>query len=137
MLCVPVEIRKSVIHGYGVFALRDIHREEVVWQFAPGVDRVVPELGVKYAEPSVRVYILERGFINPTNPNETVLCIDEAQFMNFPPRGKEANTKLGGMLDGQYLLVAAEPIPAGTEITVPPESDFDYERKMKAHESSG
>jgi len=133
MLTVPIEIRKSEIHGYGVFALRNIPKEAVIWMFTPGLDRVISLLGVKNAEPSIRAYVMERGFINPQEPDDIVVCVDEAQFMNFPRRGEPSNTKLGGILDGQYLILAAEKILAGTEITVPPESDADYNRKMDWH----
>ena len=132
MLTIPVQIRKSNIHGSGVFAARDIHSDEVVWQFTPGLDTVVGAYVLKYADPDVRNYIMERGFVNPLHPEDWVVCVDEAQFLNFPRRDEDANTKLGGLLDGQYLLLARVNIPAGTEITVPPESDFDYERKMQA-----
>jgi hypothetical protein len=134
MLSVPVEIRKSSIHGFGVFAARDIDSGSVVWQFTPGLDRVVADYALKHAEPHSREYVMERGFINPTQPDEWVVCVDEAQFMNFPRHGEDANTILGGMLDGQYLLLASVNIPAGTEITVPPESDFDYTRKLSLYE---
>jgi len=135
MLSLPVEIRKSPIHGYGVFALTDIRQGRIVWQFTPGLDRVLSVFAVKNADPQSRDYMLERGYINPREPEDLVICVDEAQFMNFPRRGEKANTELGGSVDGQSLLIASENIPAGTEITVPPESDLDYERKMKQHET--
>ena len=135
MLTVPVEIRKSEIHGQGVFAKRDIRQGAIVWQFSPGLDRVVSLYAVESAEPRSRKYIMERGFIDPDKPEEVVICIDESQFMNFPRVGIAANTALGAVLDGQHLLLAAEDILAGTEITVPPESDLDYDRKVKQHEA--
>jgi hypothetical protein len=63
-----------------------------------------------------------------------VICVDEAQFLNFPRVGESANLCLGGLQDGEHLLLAAVDIPAGTELTVPPESDTDYARKMKSYE---
>jgi len=137
MLTVPVEIRKSEIHGYGVFARRDIPAGTVIWQFTPGLDRVVSVFATENAEPRIRGYIMERGYVNPLELDDVVICVDEAQFLNFPKRGQMANTKLGGSIDGQNLILAAENILAGTEMTVPPESDGDYERKMKQHESQG
>lgn len=135
MLVVPVEIRKSEIHGYGIFALEDIRHGTVIWQFTPGLDRVTSIFAIRNAEPRVRDYVMERGFINPQEPDEVVICVDEAQFCNFPKPSDLANTELGGVIDGQNLLLAAEDIMAGTEITVPPESDLDYSRKMKQHEA--
>lgn len=135
MLTVPVEIRKSDIHGYGTFAQTLIKKGAVVWNYTPGLDQVVALYAIETADPRARNYAMDRGFINPDRIDEIVICVDEAQFMNFPRRGEPANTMLGGKLDRQYLLLAATDIPAGAEITVPPESDFDYERKMKQHES--
>jgi len=135
MLTVPVEIRNSEIHGQGVFAKCDIRQGAIVWQFTPGLDRVVSLYAVESAEPRSRKYVLERGFIDPIEPDDVVICVDAAQFMNFPPEGIAANTELGAILDGQHLLLAAEDILAGTEITVPPGSDLDYVRKMKQHEA--
>lgn len=135
MLTVPVEIRKSEIHGFGVFACTDIRNGTVIWQFTPGLDRVTSLFAIRNAEARVRDYVMERGFINPQEPDDVVICSDEAQFMNFPRSGVLANTELGGVIDGQNLLVAAEDIMAGTEITVPPESDLDYARKMQQYET--
>jgi len=136
MLTVPVEIRKSEIHGYGVFARTDIRHGTVIWQFTPGLDGVASLYAVENAERGAKRFMMERGFINPSRPDEVVICVDEAQFMNFPKRGVSANTELGGVIDGQHLLLAAEDIMAGIEITVPPESDLDYERKMTWHEAT-
>jgi hypothetical protein len=138
MLTVPVEIRKSEIHGYGVFAKTDIRHGTVIWEFTPGLDRVISLFAIQHAQPRVRDYVMERGFINPQEAEDVVICTDEAQFMNFPKPGVLANTELGGVIDGQNLLLASEDIMAGTEITVPPESDLDYARKMRQqHETPG
>lgn len=133
MLTIPVEIKKSDIHGYGIFAVDDIRRGAVVWQFHPGLDRSVNEYAVKYCEPVAQAFIRQRGYINPAAPDQIVLCMDEAQFMNFPRPDQPANLELGGLQDGEHMLLAAIDIPAGDELTVPPESDLDYQRKMEAY----
>jgi hypothetical protein len=133
MLTIPVEIRKSEIHGYGVFALTDIRRDAVVWMFHPGLDRRISELAIKFCEPRAQLFIRQRGYINPKIPEEIVLCMDEAQFLNFPRSDQPANLCLGGVQDGEHMLLAAIDIPAGDELTVPPESDADYQKKMEAH----
>lgn len=137
MLTIPVEIRKSEIHGYGVFAVSDIRKGAVVWMFHPGLDRRVHESVVKYCEPRAQAFIMQRGYINPRAPEEIVICVDESQFMNFPKADQFANLCLGDSQDGEYMLLAAVNIPAGTELTVPPESDSDYFRKMEAYGASG
>jgi SET domain-containing protein len=130
MLIVPVEIKKSAIHGFGVFAKTDIKKGTVVWMFEPGLDQRIPKLVVENSSQRKRDYIMERGYVNPKNPEMVVLCIDAAQFLNFPADGTEANIWLGGLQDGEQILIAAEDISAGTELTVPTESDADFERKM-------
>jgi hypothetical protein len=132
MLRIPVQVRTSQIHGEGIFALTDIRKGALLWEFDPGLDRRISSFAVKHAEPRVRDYIMERGYINPRQPDQIVLCLDEAQFWNFPPAGEEANTSLGERLDGENVIVAARNIVGGEEITIPPESDFDYERKVSA-----
>jgi SET domain-containing protein len=130
MLTVPVEIKKSEIHGFGVFAKSDIRKNTVLWMFEPGLDMRVSKLVAENSDKRKRDYIMQRGYINPKNPEMIVLCIDEAQFMNFPASGEEANTYLGGIQDGEHILISAQDIAAGTELTVARESDADYERKL-------
>ena len=132
MLTIPVEIRKSDIHGYGIFAVNDIQRGAIVWMYHPGLDRRISTSAIKFCEPRAKEFILERGYVNPQAPDETVICIDEAQYLNFPPDDQPANLVMGGKQDGEYMLLAAVDIAAGTELTVPIESDLDYERKMGA-----
>jgi SET domain-containing protein len=130
MLMIPVEVRKSEIHGQGIFALHDIRESAVIWQFEPGLDRRVSLFAIKHTEPRMREYIMERGYINPHQPDQFVLCLDAAQFLNFAPIGQKPNLALGGIQDGEHILLAAVDISAGTELTVPPESDLDFERKL-------
>jgi SET domain-containing protein len=136
MLSVPVEIQKSAIHGFGVFAKTDIHKGQVIWQFTPGLDQRISLFAVKHSDSRVANYIMERGYINPKQPDQVVVTIDAAQWWNFPRRDEEPNCVLGGVLDGEYLIIAARDIAAGEELTITPESDYDYERKMADHESA-
>jgi uncharacterized protein len=129
MMTIPVEIRKSEIHGTGIFALENIRKGQVLWMFTPGLDRTLSEMEVKYAEPRVRDYIKQRGYLN-VEQTRWVVCVDEAQHWNFARRGEAANTMMGDEIDGEAVVIAARDIAAGEELTVPPESDGDYQRKM-------
>jgi hypothetical protein len=131
MMMIPVTVGKSAIHGIGIFALSPIQKGAVLWQYEPGLDRAISEYSVNYAEKRISHFIRQRGYINPGNPKEWILPIDESQFWNFPKRGEPANTELGGLLDGEHLILAARNIEANEELTIPPESDADYERKME------
>jgi hypothetical protein len=133
MMMIKVEIKRSPIHGQGVFALKRVRADAIVWQFEPGLDQKWSDEVLQYTNEGRREFVLERGYLN--SRGEWVVCCDEAQFLNFPISGEPANTKLGGKLDGEYLLVASKDIEPGEEITVPPESDGDYGRKMEARRS--
>jgi SET domain-containing protein len=129
MMMIPVEVRKSEIHGSGIFALQSIHRDQVLWQFAPGLDNNMSRYAVEYAEPRARDFIKERGYYNAKHAH-WVVCCDEAQFWNFPNRGEDPNCILGGEQDGEHMILAARDIVPGEELTITPESDGDYQRKM-------
>lgn len=130
MMMVPVTVGRSAIHGLGVFAVSPIKKDRVVWQFEPGLDRSVTDYSVRYGDPRIEEFARARGYINPDKPFVWILCIDEAQFLNFPLPGQEANLCLGGIIEGEHLLLAAREIEHGEELTVPPESDADYKRKI-------
>lgn len=131
MMRVPVTVGKSTIHGLGIFAVSPIPKGTVLWQYEPGLDRAVSEYSVNYGEKRIYHFIRSRGYINPLRPKVWIVCIDEAQFWNFPKRGEPANTELGGEVDGEFLILAARDIEPNEEITIPPDSDTDYSRKME------
>jgi hypothetical protein len=130
MMMIPVEIKKSEIHGLGIFAVEPIRKGQVLWQFTPGLDWNVSDYAVQFSEPRKRAFIMERGYLNPRHPN-WVICIDEAQFWNFPAKGISANCVLGNELDGENLIIAGCDIAVGEELTICPESDADFKRKME------
>jgi uncharacterized protein len=129
MMMIPVEVRKSEIHGSGIFALQSIHKGQVLWQFTPGLDNNVSRYATEYAEPRTRDFIKERGYLNAKHAH-WVVCVDEAMFWNFPKRGEDPNCILGGEQDGEHMILAARDIAPGEELTITPESDGDYQRKM-------
>lgn len=130
MMMIHVTVGKSAIHGLGVFAISPIRAGTVIWQYEPGLDRPISEYAIKYGEKRIADFVRTRGYINPDKPNVWILPCDEAQHLNFPKKGEPANLCLGGMLDGEYLLLAARDIEANEELTVPLESDLDSERKL-------
>ena len=129
MMTVPVKVRESKIHDTGVFAAEDITKGAVVWMFTPGLDLILSGYTVNHAEPRMQAFVMQRGYIS-LKKNHWVVCTDEAQFLNFPTKGEKANIELGGVQDGENMLLAARDISAGEELLVPPESDADYHRKM-------
>jgi SET domain-containing protein len=130
MMMIPVDVRKSEIHGLGIFALGAIRKGQVLWAFYPGLDRSISDYAVEFAEPRKRAFIMERGYLNPKN-SHWVICCDESQFWNFPRNSDQANCILGDEQDGENLILAGRDIPAGEELTICPESDGDYKRKIE------
>lgn len=135
MLWVDVEIKPSRVHGYGCFAKNDISKGTLIWSFSRIFDRYISEHVRKRATIQEQEKLFERGYVNRTYPDDIVMCGDEAQFLNFPVPPEEANIELGGVVDGQDVLIARREIKAGEELTVPPESDADYERKIAQREN--
>lgn len=131
MMRIQVSVGKSAIHGLGIFAVSPIKQGAVIWEYEPGLDHLFSEYAVTQSEKRIADFIRQRGYINPDNPQKWILPCDEAQWWNFPNREEPANTMLGGILDGEHLILAARNIEAGEELTIPPESDADFERKMK------
>jgi SET domain-containing protein len=130
MMRVPCTIGESKIHGLGVFALADIPAKKVVWSWSRIFDHPISEYVWVHIPEGERDKLLERGYRPPNRPEVIVMCGDEAAYLNFPAQGEEANTVVSGYIDEYDVLAAAREIKAGQEITVPPESDADYERKI-------
>lgn len=136
MMRVPCKVGDSQIHGQGIFATQDIKKGAVIWQFSRIFDRIVMSYVRVQAPKEEQAKFLERCYGNPAYPDDLIMCGDEAQFLNFLVPPEEANITLGGVVDGQDVLIAARDIKAGEELTVPPESDADFERKMDARKIS-
>jgi|SRR5215471_7454251 len=130
MIRVPVEVKLSPIHGCGCFARADIPKGTLIWKFSRIFDHLVMQHTWQRASKEEQAKLWERCYANPNYPSDLVMCGDEAQFLNFPAEGEKANITLCGVIDGQDVLIAACDIKAGEELTVPPESDADYPRKM-------
>ncbi len=130
MMRVPCKIADSQIHGQGVFATEDIKRGTVIWKFSRIFDKIVMQYVRIQAPKDEQTKFMERCYVNANYPDDFILCGDEAAWLNFPVPPEEANIELGGVVDGQDILVARRDIKAGEELTVPPESDADYARKI-------
>jgi SET domain-containing protein len=130
MMRIKTKIGDSPIHNQGLFAVHPIPSGTVVWSFSPLFDRPISEHVYSHAPPKEREKLFDRGFQNPHAPNVAVLCGDEGQFMNFPRIGEEPNIIVSGAIDGYDVLAAARDIEVGEELTVAPESDYNYPHKV-------
>lgn len=81
MIVIPHYISESPVHGLGVFAARDVRKGEVIWQFDPLFDRVIP-LGALAEYPDhVQTWVKTRAEFFP-HRSCFVLPSDGALFMN-------------------------------------------------------
>jgi SET domain-containing protein len=137
MMRVRTKVGDSPIHNQGLFAVTSVPRGTVVWSFSPLFDRPVNEHVYSHAPKDEQVKLFKRGFRDPHAPNVIVLCGDEGQFLNFPRPDEEPNVIVSGAIDGYDVLMAARDIDIGEELTVSPESDYDYLVKVMQHERQG
>lgn len=125
MMCVPVEVRESSIHGLGLFAVTDILADTTLYRHNNRVDLRIP-IGLATIEQ------LHYGYVNPRNPSFLVICGDNAKFWNFPNQGEAANCVEGWIdEDQEATIVARIDIKAGEELLIDPNSDSDHRRKLK------
>lgn len=74
--------------------------------------------------------ILHYCYVSP-DTERMILCCDDARFMNFAPVGEKPSLILATTTHHRERdLVAARDLAVGEELTVGPETDKDYLRKM-------
>lgn len=111
MMLFATELRPSAIHGTGVFLTEPVKKGEVVWRFDSRIDRVysademasLPERTQNF----LRVYSTWNEGVQLW-----VLCGDNGRHFNH---SDTPNTISDGIAFG--CDIAAEDLPAGTELT--------------------
>lgn len=121
MITVDVAVRRSPIHGLGLFALNDIPKGTELWAFSP------PDSRIPISEADSND--LHFGYINPENPDFVVKCGDLSKFWNFGIHyancGPSDKIRLG-----ECVIIALVDISTGDELLISTESDFDSKRKL-------
>jgi SET domain-containing protein len=111
MLMVETELRASDIHGIGVFLAEPVRRGELIWRFDSRIDRVFSEAELEempaHVQRFLRTYSTLHGGLKLW-----VLCGDNGRHFNH---SDTPNTHSLGIAFGDD--VAAEDLPAGTELT--------------------
>lgn len=130
MLHVLTKIAPSEIHGLGVFAADAIKSGRVVWQYNMFLDTSFEESELPKLPECQQINLRKHCYINPEQPGVLVICADDARFINF---SEKANLIFGDKTLGEDDLIAARDIEAGEELTVFPETDLDFCRKMEAN----
>ena len=111
MLMVGTELRPSGIHGIGVFLTQSVRAGQLIWRFDSRIDRVFSD--AELAElPDLMQDFLRTYSTLDAERRLWVLCGDNGRHFNHSDR---PNTRSLGIAFGDD--VAAEDLPAGTELT--------------------
>lgn len=107
MLLIPTVVKKSPIHGRGLFADQDVAEGQVVWEFDEKVDLSFPKKYLDYLPEHVQRYAATYGSIE-----DGVFYFDgdDTRYMNH---SAEPNVKTGPGHDSMY---AVRPIKKGEEL---------------------
>jgi uncharacterized protein len=96
MLMVDTEVKKSAIHGNGLFAAQDIPEGTVVWEYNAKVDLQLPLKFLKWLSQDVL------NFINTYGSQEgdvISISMDDSRYMNH---SREPNLKTGPGCESMY-----------------------------------
>lgn len=93
MFIVRTYVAQSSIHGSGVFAGEDLVEGQPIWQFAPGLDLIVPLERIAAAPEAFREYMDMYAYFSPQIDGGMVLSCDHAKFLNH---SSDANTEICG-----------------------------------------
>lgn len=109
MLLIDAEIRKSDIHGIGLFSKSVIPKGTKVWEFHPTFDIALDESKVKDLPGPAHAFLKIYGY-RSVQTNEFIINLDLSRHMNH-----SSEPNLVSDHDSNYF--AACDIPAGTELT--------------------
>jgi len=109
MLLIDAEIRKSDIHGIGLFSKGVILKGTKVWEFNPTFDIALDESKVKGLPESAHAFLKIYGY-RSVQTNEFIINLDLSRHMNHSDAPNLVSDQ-----DSNYF--AACDIPAGVELT--------------------
>ena len=111
MLMVETELRTSNIHGIGVFLLEPVRKGDIIWRFDPRIDRGYAEDEIASLPEHVQRFLRTYSTLHDAT-GLWVLCGDNGRHFNH---SDTPNTRSDGIAFGRDI--AAEDLPAGTELT--------------------
>lgn len=124
MLYIACTIGPSKIHGTGLFAATNILKNQVLYSWHPSIDSRKP---LDMASDQDKHY----GYVNPLLPNKLSICGDYAKWWNFPLVGEAPNSIEADISEfNERMVIVANDILCGTELTIDPSTDLDYSRKL-------
>ena len=111
MLMVETELRSSAIHGIGVFLVEPVRAGQLIWRFDSRIDRVFSDAELNEMPGHVQQFLRTYSTLH-AGMKLWVLCGDNGRHFNH---SDTPNTRSLGIAFGDD--VAAEDLPAGTELT--------------------
>jgi len=112
MFIVRTSLHSSAIHGIGVFADEPVKKGQIVWQFDPRMDILIPLEEKQRFPPAVQDYLSMLTYIEETSGRKMmVLCADNAKHVNHSDDPNLLDTPDG------LREYAARDIAAGEELT--------------------
>ena len=112
MFIVRTSLHSSAIHGIGVFADEPIKKGQIVWQFDPRMDILIPLEEKQRFPPAVQDYLSMLTYIEETSGRKMmVLCAANAKHVNHSDDPNLLDTPDG------LREYAARDIAAGEELT--------------------
>ena len=111
MLMVETELGPSEIHGIGVFLKKPVRSGQLIWRFDSRIDRVFSGAELLEMPDTLQVF-LRTYSTHHADLDLWVLCGDNGRHFNH---SDTPNTRSLGIAFGDD--VAAEDLPAGTELT--------------------
>jgi SET domain-containing protein len=110
MMLVPTYVAPSRIEGVGVFAAEDIEEGALIWELAPGLDRLIRKDELAGLPAPLQQFAERYAYPYPHDPDVLIVELDNGRFMNHSTR---PNTRFDDP-DAGYALRA---IKAGEELT--------------------
>jgi SET domain-containing protein len=82
MMLVPTYVAPSPIEGVGVFAAEPIPSGTLIWQLAPGLDRLIRKSEVDALPPLFQQFVERYSYPYPHDPEQLIVELDNGRFMN-------------------------------------------------------
>ena len=125
MMMVDTEVRASSIHGLGTFLLEPVRKGQLIWRFDSRIDRIYSEDEIETLPEHMRRFLRTYSTWHE-GMKVWVLCGDNGRHFNH---SNTPNTLSNAVAFGDD--VAAEDMPAGTELTT------DYKTICDAMRANG
>ena len=121
MLIPKTKLKKSEIHGFGIFADEFIAKGTIIWDYKEGFDLTINDENFSMLPENTQEFLLYYGFYNKKDGGY-ILCSDNARFTNH---SRNPNCI---MPEGEIYITASRDIEIGEEIT---ENYYSYDEKTE------